>query len=161
LKQAFLSLGSNLGDREAHLLAALERLEATGIHVLRRSSIYETEPRDLPDQPWFLNLVVEVETELFPRLLLARLQAIELGMGRKRGVPKGPRPIDIDILLFGDFVIGTKELEVPHPRISERRFVLEPLAELAPDLRHPVNGKTVREMLAETQAQIIKPWRST
>jgi len=148
-----------MGDREAHLLEALDRLEATGIHILRRSSIYETEPQDLPHQPWFLNLVVEVETELFPRLLLARVQAIELGMGRKRVVPKGPRPIDIDILLFGNFVIGTRELQVPHPRISERRFVLEPLAELAPDLRHPVTGKTAREMLSDTQIQIIRPWQ--
>jgi 2-amino-4-hydroxy-6-hydroxymethyldihydropteridine diphosphokinase len=159
LKQAFLSLGSNLGDREAHLLEALDRLEAAGIHILRRSSIYETEPQDLPHQPWFLNIVVEVETELFPRLLLARAQAIELGMGRRREVSKGPRPIDIDILLFGNFIIGTRELEVPHPRMSERRFVLEPLTELAPDLRHPATGKTVREMLANVQSQIVKPWQ--
>jgi len=158
LKHAFLSLGSNLGDREAHLLEALDRLEAAGIHTLRRSSIYETEPQDLLNQPWFLNLVVEVETELFPRLLLARAQAIELGMGRRRVVPKGPRPIDIDILLFGNFVIRTRELQVPHPRMSERRFVLEPLNELAPDLPHPVTGKTVSRMLAETQSQIVKPW---
>ena len=136
MKQAFLSLGSNLGDRESQLLEALERLEPAGIHVLRRSSIYETEPQDVTNQPWFLNLVVEVETDLFPRLLLARIQAIELGMGRRRGVPKGPRPIDIDILLFGNFVIETRELH----------------------LRHPGNGKTVREMLSETQAQIVKPW---
>ncbi len=158
MKQAFLSLGSNLGNRESHLLEALERLEPAGIHVLRRSSIYETEPQDMTNQPWFLNLVVEAETDLFPRLLLARIQAIELGMGRRRGVPKGPRPIDIDILLFGNFVIETRELQVPHPRMSSRRFVLEPLAELAPDLRHPANGKTVREMLSETQPQIVKPW---
>jgi 2-amino-4-hydroxy-6-hydroxymethyldihydropteridine diphosphokinase len=158
LKHAFLSLGSNVGDREAHLFDALDRLEAAGIHVLRHSSIYETEPQDLRDQPWFLNLVVEVQTELFPRLLLARIQAIELGMGRKRGVPKGPRPIDIDILLFEEFVISTSELQVPHPRMSERRFVLEPLAELAPGLVHPRSQKTVREMLAETQAQAIRPW---
>jgi 2-amino-4-hydroxy-6-hydroxymethyldihydropteridine diphosphokinase len=104
-------------------------------------------------------MVVEVETELFPRLLLSRTQAIELGMGRRRTVAKGPRPIDIDILLFGNFLIGTRELEVPHPRMSERRFVLEPLAELAPDLRHPANRKTVREMLSEVQAQIVKPWQ--
>jgi 2-amino-4-hydroxy-6-hydroxymethyldihydropteridine diphosphokinase len=148
-----------LGDREAHLLEALDRLEAAGIHIQRRSSVYETEPQDLPSQPWFLNMVVEVQTELFPRMLLARAQAIELGMGRRRTVAKGPRPIDIDILLFGNFVIATRELEVPHPRMSERRFVLEPLAELAPDLRHPANGKTVREMLSEVQAQIVKPWR--
>jgi len=159
LKQAFLSLGSNLGDREAHLLKALDRLEAAGIHILSRSSIYETEPQDLPNQPWFLNMVVEVETELFPRLLLARAQAIELGMGRKREVSKGPRPIDIDILLFGNYVIRTRELQVPHPRMCQRRFVLEPLTELAPELRHPVTGKTVREMLSETQAQIVKPWQ--
>ena len=137
----------------------MERLEAAGIHILRRSSIYETEPQDLLDQPWFLNIVVEVESELFPRLLLARAQAIEIGMGRRRDLPKGPRPIDIDILLFGSFVIGTRELEVPHPRMRDRRFVLEPLAELAPGLRHPANGKTVREMLSEVQAQIVKPWR--
>jgi 2-amino-4-hydroxy-6-hydroxymethyldihydropteridine diphosphokinase len=157
-KRAFLSLGSNLGDREAHLLEALVRLEAAGIHMLRRSAIYETEPQDLPDQPWFLNLVVEVETELFARLLLARIQAIELGMGRKREVAKGPRTIDIDILFFENFVISSRELQVPHPRLSERRFVLEPLSELAPDLAHPVNGKTVREMLSENQAQIVRPW---
>ena len=159
MKQAFLSLGSNLGDREAHLLDALDRLEAAGIHTLRRSSIYETEPQDLPNQPWFLNLVVEVETELFPRLLLARAQAIELGMGRRRVVSKGPRTIDIDILLVGNYVIRTRELQVPHPRMSERRFVLEPLAGLAPDLRHPVTGKKVREMLSEVQAQIVKAWQ--
>jgi len=160
LKQAFLSLGSNVGHREAQLLTALERLEAAGIHVLRRSSIYETEPQDFHDQPWFLNLVVEAETELFPRQLLSRIGKIERELGRIRIMAKGPRTIDIDILLFGDFVIGTRELEVPHPRMSERRFVLEPLAELAPDLRHPVNGKTVSEMLSETQAQAVKPWRS-
>jgi len=158
LKQAFLSLGSNIGDREANLVEALQRLQAAGIHVLRRSSIYETEPQDLLDQPWFLNLVVEVETELFPRMLLARIQAIELGMGRRREVSKGPRTIDIDILLFGKFVIATRELQVPHPRMSERRFVLEPLAELVPTLCHPVNGKTVLEMLSETNAQIVKQW---
>jgi 2-amino-4-hydroxy-6-hydroxymethyldihydropteridine diphosphokinase len=158
LKQAFLSLGSNVGDREANLLEALQRLEAAGIHILRRSSIYETEPQDLRDQPLFLNLVVEVETELFPRMLLARIQAIELGMGRRRQVPKGPRSIDIDILLFGKFVIQTPELQVPHPRMAERRFALEPLAELVPALCHPVNGKTVLEMLSETSAQIVKPW---
>ena len=159
LKRAFLSLGSNVGDREANLLEAIKRLEATGIHILRRSSIYETEPQDLPDQPWFLNLVVEVETELFPRMLLARIQAIELRMGRRRAVPKGPRPIDIDILLFGNSVIKTRELQVPHPRMSQRRFVLEPLAELAPDLLHPVLGPSVSEMLSAIRGQAVKPWR--
>jgi 2-amino-4-hydroxy-6-hydroxymethyldihydropteridine diphosphokinase len=158
LTRAFLSLGSNLGDREAHLTEALKRLEAASIHIRRRSSVYETEPQDVPDQPWFLNMVVEIETELFPRLMLARIQAIELGMGRKREAAKGPRSIDIDILFIGDFVITTRELQVPHPRLHERRFVLEPLAELAPDLLHPVIGKTIQEMLQETHSQIVKPW---
>lgn len=145
-----------MGDREEQLREALRRLEAAGIHILRQSSIYETEPQDLIGQPWFLNQVVEVETEFFPRLLLARIQAIELGMGRKRDLPKGPRPIDIDILLFGNFVIETRELQVPHPRMAQRRFVLEPLAELAPDLQHPVTNKTIRELLAETQSQVVR-----
>ena len=156
LKQAFLSLGSNMGDREEQLREAIRRLEAAGIHILRQSSIYETEPQDLIGQPWFLNQVVEVETEFFPRLLLARIQAIELGMGRKRDLPKGPRPIDIDILLFGNFIIENRELQVPHPRMAQRRFVLEPLAELAPDLQHPVTNKTIRELLAETQSQVVR-----
>lgn len=145
-----------MGDREEQLREAIRRLEAAGIHILRQSSIYETEPQDLIGQPWFLNQVVEVETEFFPRLLLARIQAIELGMGRKRDLPKGPRPIDIDILLFGNFIIENRELQVPHPRMAQRRFVLEPLAELAPDLQHPVTNKTIRELLAETQSQVVR-----
>ncbi|HUA20181.1 MAG TPA: 2-amino-4-hydroxy-6-hydroxymethyldihydropteridine diphosphokinase [Bryobacteraceae bacterium] len=152
----YLSLGSNLGNREAHLRDALARLEAAQVQVLRRSSVYETEPQDLRNQPWFLNLVVEAETRLFPLQLLARLQDIEHEMGRRRITPKGPRTIDLDILFFGTFVIHTKELQVPHPRLDQRRFVLEPLAEIAPSLRHPVTGRTAREMLAAVEPQTVR-----
>ena len=144
----YLSLGSNLGDRENQLREAIRRLDAADVHVLRESSIRETEPHDVRDQPWFLNMVVEAETELFPKQLLARIQRIESEMGRRRVVPKGPRTIDIDILFYGNALVKSAELEIPHPRIPQRRFVLEPLAELAPDLRHPLNRLTVREMLA-------------
>jgi 2-amino-4-hydroxy-6-hydroxymethyldihydropteridine diphosphokinase len=156
LKIAYLSLGSNLGDRRANLSGAIERLNSPELHVLRASSIYETEPRDVRDQPWFLNQAVEVETSLFPRQLLDRLLKIERAMGRRRTVPKGPRLIDLDILLFGNAVISTPELEIPHRRIGERRFVLEPLAELAPDLRHPQAGATIREMLAKVKDQDVR-----
>lgn len=156
MKTAYLSLGSNIGDREARLREAIEQLEAEEIQVVRRSATYETEPRDRPGQPWFLNMAVEVKTALFPRQLLARIQAIEASMGRRRDVPKGPRVIDIDILFFGNAVIDTDDLQIPHPRLAERRFVLEPMAEIAPDLRHPVTGKTVREMLRSTAAQNVR-----
>jgi 7,8-dihydro-6-hydroxymethylpterin-pyrophosphokinase len=108
------------------------------------------------DQPWFLNAVAEVAVDLFPMQLLARVQRIERDMGRKRGKAQGPRPIDIDILLFGRFVIDTPQLVVPHPRLAERRFVLEPLADIAPDLRHPVTRRTIGEMLADTRDQVVQ-----
>jgi 2-amino-4-hydroxy-6-hydroxymethyldihydropteridine diphosphokinase len=156
LKTAFLGLGSNLGDREANLREAVQRLEAAEIRVLRRSSLYETAPQDLLDQPWFLNTVVEVETSLFPLQLLARIRQIERDMGRRRITPKGPRNIDIDILFYGHTVIATAELEVPHPRMAQRRFVLEPLAEIAPDFRDPLTGKTANEMLAALEPQGVR-----
>jgi 2-amino-4-hydroxy-6-hydroxymethyldihydropteridine diphosphokinase len=147
LKTIYLSLGSNLGDREANLRAAIERLGAPDLHILRVSPTYETEPVDNTDQRWFLNLVVEAETDLFPLQLLARAQKIEHALGRARTVPKGPRTIDIDILFYAAAVMHTGKLEIPHPRLSERRFVLAPLHDLAPDLRHPVSRSTVAEML--------------
>ncbi|MGD0200368.1 MAG: 2-amino-4-hydroxy-6-hydroxymethyldihydropteridine diphosphokinase [Bryobacteraceae bacterium] len=156
MRTVYLSLGSNLGDRQENLRQAIARLEAAGVRVSRRSSIYETKPRDAPNQPWFLNQVIEAETDLFPRQLLARVQKVELEMGRKRLRPKGPRTIDIDILLCGETIVRTKELELPHPRLAERRFVLEPLAELAPDLRHPLTRLTVRQMLAGVAGQAVK-----
>jgi 2-amino-4-hydroxy-6-hydroxymethyldihydropteridine diphosphokinase len=156
LKTAFLGLGSNLGDREANLREAVQRLEAAEIRVLRRSSLYETAPQDLLDQPWFLNAVVELETSLFPLQLLASIRHIERDMGRRRITPKGPRNIDIDILFYGRTVIATAELEVPHPRMAQRRFVLEPLAEIAPEFRHPLTGKTASEMLAKLEPQGVR-----
>jgi 2-amino-4-hydroxy-6-hydroxymethyldihydropteridine diphosphokinase len=158
LKTVYLALGSNLGDREGHLSRARERLAAAGLRLLRESALYETEPLDFPAHPWFLNQVVEAETSLFPRQLLSALQRIERELGRKRGVPKGPRTIDLDILLFGEAVVATSELEIPHPRLTERRFVLEPLAELAPDLRHPLTRQSVREMLAQVARQRVNPY---
>ena len=156
MKLVYIGLGSNLGDRAANLRAARERIAAPDLRVLRESSIYETAPRDVEDQPWFLNQVIECETDLFPRQLLARLQKIERAMGRKRRIAKGPREIDLDILLYGEAVVKSPELEVPHPRLSERRFVLEPLAELVPDKKHPGTRRTVREMLAGVSNQVMK-----
>jgi 2-amino-4-hydroxy-6-hydroxymethyldihydropteridine diphosphokinase len=156
MKTAYLSLGSNLSDRETNLRRALHLLASPDLHIKRTSAFYETEPQDLPHQPWFLNLVVEIETTVFPLQLLARTQKIEKDLGRRRVVPKGPRTIDIDILLFGNFAIDNAKLTVPHPRMHQRRFVLEPLAELAPDLRHPISRRTIREMLNETSGQIVK-----
>lgn len=164
MKTAYLSLGSNLGDRLRNLERAIRLLASRDVIVKRRSSIYETEPRDLADQPWFLNMVVEAETRLFPHRLLWYVRRVENQMGRRRIVPKGPRTIDIDIVLFGHTVIESQELALPHPRMQERRFVLEPLSELAAGLRHPVTNLSVREMLAEVAGQKsrrLKPfsWR--
>ncbi len=156
MKTVYLSLGSNLGDRAANLAAAVKALGSPGLTILRTSSIYETEPRDILDQPWFLNQVLEAQTALFPRQLLARTQKVERELGRKRGVAKGPRVIDVDIVLFGDSVVHTPDLEIPHPHMTERRFVLEPLAELAPDLRHPQIRRTIRELLADVRSQIVR-----
>ena len=143
----YLSLGSNVGDRRRHLDAALDLLRAAGVDIVRVSRVYETEPQELRAQPWFLNLVAEAETGLFPLQLLHAIQRVERRLGRKRVVAKGPRTIDIDILLFGAFVVDAEGLQIPHPRMAARRFVLEPLAELGPDLRHPVTHQSVREML--------------
>ena len=159
MKKAYLSLGSNLGDRQAHLDRALELLEQAGVRVLRRSSIFETEPQDVLQQPWFLNVVAEVETSLFPKQLLACLLRTERELGRKRLVPKGPRIIDIDILLYGNAEVATKELQIPHPRLWQRRFVLEPLAELAPDIRDRTSGKGIREYLRDVQNQAVRKWQ--
>jgi len=152
----YLSLGSNIGEREDNLRRALALLRASGVEVRRLSSMWETEPQELARQRWFINLIAEIETALFPRQLLHLTGRIEKEMGRRRLTPKGPRIIDIDIVLFGNFVIHVAELEIPHPRMAERRFVLAPLAELAPDLKHPVTRATVSEMLASLKNQKIR-----
>ena len=151
----YLGLGSNVGRREATLRQAIALL-AQSVRCVRVSPVYETEPVDYTDQPWFLNLVVEAETDMSPTQLLARVARIERDLGRVRTIPKGPRTIDIDILFFGDAVVRTARLRIPHARIAERRFVLAPLADLAPGLRHPVTGETVREMLQAAPPQNLR-----
>jgi len=146
-KTAYLSLGSNLGDREENLREAIARLGELG-SVSRVSALYETEPVEITgQQPWFLNCAAAVATELTPLQFLKRMLAIEQAMGRKRTEPKGPRTIDMDIIFFSDEVLDTKELSVPHPAMQHRRFVLEPLAEIAPEAMHPVLQRTVLDLL--------------
>jgi 2-amino-4-hydroxy-6-hydroxymethyldihydropteridine diphosphokinase len=142
---AYLSLGSNVGDRMENLRRGMELFCGEGIALRRTSSIYETEPVENTDQGWFLNCVAEVSTPLAPLVLLRRLQRTERQLGRERTTPKGPRTLDIDILLYDDLVLHTEELTLPHPRMLERRFVLEPLREIAPALRLPVSGMTVEK----------------
>ena len=150
LQIIYLSLGSNVGDRADNLRRAIAALEDAGARVQKVSSIYETEPVDLREQPWFLNCVVKAETELPAVELLKKLRQIESRMGSKKIVAKGPRLIDLDILLFGDESVDTPELQVPHPRMHLRRFVLVPLAEIAPQLRHPSWSATAADLLART-----------
>jgi 2-amino-4-hydroxy-6-hydroxymethyldihydropteridine diphosphokinase len=147
-KLIYLSLGSNLGDRAANLERAIECLSEIDVRVLRRSAIYETEPVDFLAQPWFLNCVVEAETSLPPHELLEGLQAIERQLGSRKLVPRGPRIIDLDVLFYGTEVIHGEGLKIPHPRLADRRFVLVPLAELAPELRHPVLCSTAAELIS-------------
>ena len=156
MKTVYLGLGSNVGDRERMLQVALDLLHRQQVMIARVSSVYETEPMDVRDQRWFLNLVAEARTDLFPRQLLTRIGRVEQELGRRRAIPKGPRTIDIDILLFGNAVVRTPALTIPHQRLAERRFVLAPLVELAPDLRHPVSRRTMRELLGAVGAQAVR-----
>jgi len=148
---AFLSLGSNVGDTRHHLRAARHALAALGVSVEEASPCYVTEPVDFKDQPWFLNQVIRVRTDLTPKKLLEACLRTEHEQGRRRDTAKGPRTLDIDILLYDDLILLDPELQIPHPRIPWRRFVLEPLAALAPEKMHPILRDTFERLLARCQ----------
>jgi 2-amino-4-hydroxy-6-hydroxymethyldihydropteridine diphosphokinase len=151
----YLALGANLGDRLANLKQAIASLTPQ-MEVKAKSSVYETPPWGYEDQPKFLNQVVKVKTYLEPEALLKHLKRLEVALGRKESFQNGPRLIDIDILFFDDTVVNTSSLVIPHPRLHERAFVLLPLMDIAPDLVHPVNKKSVSEMVVECDVSAIQ-----
>ncbi len=156
--EVYLGLGSNMGDRSANISEAMELLSRR-VQLGKVSAVYDTEPMGDTDQPRFLNLVCQAYTRIEPAALLALAKVIETKMGRVHGKRNSPRPIDIDILFYGDQVMDTPELVIPHPRIMERAFVLIPLAEIAPDLKHPVSGQTMKELLGGiTEKQGVFKW---
>jgi 2-amino-4-hydroxy-6-hydroxymethyldihydropteridine diphosphokinase len=151
----FLSLGSNLGDKEKNLILALFSLEKEGVEILEMSSLYETQPVDFPSQPWFYNQLVEVRTKANPEALLDLVKKIEQQMGRKHGQKKGPRIIDIDIILAEDSVIRKKDLKIPHPRMEKRNFVLLPFVEISPDTVHPVFNVDIKTLWKKSDDRLI------
>jgi 2-amino-4-hydroxy-6-hydroxymethyldihydropteridine diphosphokinase len=159
--RAYVGLGSNLGDRAANLLLGVRGMLNAGLVVSRLSSIYETEPVDVRDQPPFLNMVAELTEPLpTPEQLLARLLRIEYALGRTRAVPRGPRTLDLDLLIYDDIQQHTELLTLPHPRLHLRRFALAPLAELAPQAVHPTLNQTFAELLAAAEdAAAVRLWQ--
>jgi 2-amino-4-hydroxy-6-hydroxymethyldihydropteridine diphosphokinase len=154
-----LGWGGNLGDPTACWASAREALSRGGVPVVRESSIYRTEPVGRKDQSWFLNGAVAAETGLTPWQLLGLVKSIEAALGRRPTGPDGPRPMDIDILMMGETVLATRDLTIPHPRLAERRFVLVPLAEIAPRLRHPVLKADIRSLLRRCpDPSRVEPW---
>lgn len=150
MEVAYLALGSNLGDRELFFKKAIRYLRQEGTEVIRCASIYETEPKDVTDQPWFLNTVLEIQTALRPRDLLNLCLSIETENLRVRSLPKSARTLDMDILFYGNHIIHEDGLTVPHPRLAQRNFVLVPLAEIAPAFVDPVSGRTIGELMARS-----------
>ncbi|MFN3739075.1 MAG: 2-amino-4-hydroxy-6-hydroxymethyldihydropteridine diphosphokinase [Thermodesulfovibrionales bacterium] len=142
----YIGIGSNIGNREKNCLEAIRLMEEKGIKVIKRSSLYETEPWGVKDQPMFINMVIEAETEYAPAELLNLLKSIERAMGRTETKRWGPRIIDLDILFYNNLILNTPELRIPHPYIHERDFVLKPLSEIAPELEHPVLKKRIKEL---------------
>jgi len=154
---AYIGIGSNLGNRQENCLRAIELLQKKGIIVIKRSSLYETEPWGVKDQPRFINMAIEIDTSLEPKELLKILKNIEKELGREKSSKWGPRIIDLDILLFDDIILNEDNLKIPHPLMQERDFVLRPLCEIAPDIYHPLLKLSMYELMQKIHRKSQEP----